>query len=629
MMSKTAWMYIFMMFFGLFLGSVSGYADTGSRTFYYALEASSTPTGYGKVYATTSSSAPSASVYRETYSTDGSEDGFHVGSTNYYPTVDFNFYALANDGYSFSYWREKGTTASVSTNNPYAVSKEITSTSNSSNGRTPVKYEAVFVKITGLVRVKSDDVSKGSVSINNTDNGLGDEVRLTAYPIEGKGIVLLGWKKEGSDEYITDGNGYSIDDNSLSFTVTNNNQGTYVAYFSNEAEQSYYRIRNKATGKMLCLIGNDLNNVTAHTATIEGNSRQDGYVFSNCLTLVADNAAAQCNPGTVFKFTGSYNNGNLIGTTLSSQGVSLSSLADNRTFTIEPYNGNYRIYTTFKISVSSGVSVTVKSYLCGIATPTMMSTYSSDMRNEEWELFSLTENNTTEAFGVNAQQKYTQEGKDGVKYYYTSMYAPFPYKLLDGVKAYYLPMAEGIYHEETNTIVFAEVPSSSSIVPANTPVILECANYNGPSSNRLLPLTDDEEIPTLAYASVNLLKGYLDLNGNRVTNDHDKMYVFSISDVNNKLGFYHFSKDYMTPHKAYLLLPMSLSEFEEQYKEQANNAKFSFHFEPEDTPTPIVIELSNSVVDDADALIYDLQGRKVQAAKAGIYIKKGKKFVVK
>lgn len=624
MMNKTAWTYVFMMFFGLFLGSVSGYADTGSRTFYYALEASSTPTGYGKVYATTSSNAPSASVYSETYSTDGSEDGFHVGSTNYCPTVDFNFYALANDGYAFSYWREKGTTASVSTNNPYAVSKEITSTSTSANGRTPVKYEAVFVKIKGKVKVKSADVSKGSAIIDNPDNGIDDEVRLTALPVEGKGIVLLGWKKEGSEEYITDGNGYHLEDNSLIFTVTNDNQGTYVAYFSNEAEQSYYRIRNKATGKMLCLIGNNPNNVTAHSTTIEGETRQDGYVFTDCLALVDDNAAAQCNPGTVFKFTGSYNNGNLIGTRLSSQGVSLSSLADDRTFTIEPYNGYYRIYTTFKIKVSNNITVTVKSYLCGVATPTMMSTYSSDMRNDEWELFSLTENNTTEAFGVNAQQKYTQVGKDGVNYYYTSMYAPFPYKLLDGMKAYYLPVAEGVYHEETNTIVFTEVPSISNsiIVPANTPVILECTNYNGPSSNRLLPLTDDEEIPPLPYASVNILKGYLDLNGDRRTNDHDKMYVFSIYE--NKLGFYHYNKDKMNPHKAYLELPMSLSEFEEQYKEKANNAKFAFKFEE-----PAMIELNNVVVDDADTPVFDLQGRKVKAVKAGVYVKKGKKYVVK
>lgn len=629
MMNKTAWTYVFMMFFGLFLGSVSGYADTGSRTFYYALEASSTPTGYGKVYATTSSNAPSASVYSETYSTDGSEDGFHVGSTNYCPTVDFNFFALANDGYAFSYWREKGTIASVSTNNPYAVSKEITSISTSANGRTPVKYEAVFVEIKGKVKVKSADVSKGSAIIDNPDNGIDDEVRLTALPVEGKGIVLLGWKKEGSEEYITDGNGYHLEDNSLIFTVTNDNQGTYVAYFSNEAEQSYYRIRNKATGKMLCLIGNNPNNVTAHSTTIDDETRQDGYVFTDCLALVDDNAAAQCNPGTVFKFTGSYNNGNLIGTRLSSQGVSLSSLADDRTFTIEPYNGYYRIYTTFKIKVSNNITVTVKSYLCGVATPTMMSTYSSDMGNDEWELFSLTENNTTEAFGVNAQQKYTQVGKDGVNYYYTSMYAPFPYKLLDGMKAYYLPVAEGVYHEETNTIVFTEVPSISNsiIVPANTPVILECKNYAGPSSNRLLPLTDDEEIPALPYANLNLLKGYLDINGYREPNDHDKMYVFSIYE--NKLGFYHFNKDYMNPHKAYLLLPMSLSEFEEQYKEQANNAKFAFQIEPEENPAPTMIELNNAVVDDADTQIFDLQGRKVKTVKAGVYIKKGKKFVVK
>lgn len=615
MISKTAWMYIFMMFFGLFLGSVSGYADTGSRTFYYALEASSTPTGYGKVYATTSSNAPSESDYKATDAKNGEAEGFHVGNTNYPPEVTFNFYALANDGYAFSYWRARGTTASVSTNNPFTVTKEITSTSNTANGRTPVKYQAVFVKVNGLVKVKSADISRGSATINNVDNGIGDEVRLTALPVEGKGIVLLGWKKEGSDAWITDGNGYHLEDNSLIFTVTSDNQGTYVAYFSDEAEQSYYRIRNKATGKMLCLIGDQSSKVTAHMATIEGESRQDGYVFTDCLALVDDNAAAQCNPGTVFKFTGVYNNGNLIGTTLSAQGVSLSSLAGNRTFTIEPYNGNYRIYTTFKIPISNSVSATVKSYLCGVATPTMMSTYSSGIGNDEWELFSLTENNTSEAFGANAQQKYTQDGK-----YYTSMYAPFPYKLLDGVKAYYLPLAEGVYHESTNTIVFSEI--KSGIVPANTPVILECKNYNGPSSNRLLPLIDDVEIPVLANANLNFLKGYLDLNGNKVKNDHDKMYVFSIYE--NKLGFYHYNNANMNPHKAYLLLPMSLSEFEEQYKEKANNAKFAFKFEE-----PAMIELNNVVVDDADAPVFDLQGRKVKAVKAGVYVKKGKKYVVK
>ena len=619
-MNKTSWIFkSVILFFGLFLGCVSGYADTGSRTFYYALEARHTPTGAGKVYATTSSNAPSESSYVATYSTTGSAQGVHVGNTNYPPTVTFNYYALANDGYSFSYWRRTGTTANVSNNNPYAVSREISSAN--SNNRTQVSYEAVFVKITGLVRARSADISRGSAIIDNPDNGIDDEVRLTAIPVEGKGIVLLGWKKEGSDDYITDGNGYRIEGNNLIFTVTSENQGTYVAYFSDEATQSYYRIRNKATGKFLCLTGTA--NAGVHNATIQSRSRQDGYVFTNSLTLVNDNAAAQCNPGTVFKFTGAYdNNGNLLSTTLSSQGVSLSSLAENHTFTIEPYQGNYRIYTTFKIAVSSGVNINVPSYLCGVSTPTLMSTYSSDFSNSEWELFPLTENSTTQAFGANAQQKYTQEGK-----YYTSMYAPFPYELLDGVKAYYLPLAEGVYHESTNTIVFSEV--TTGIVPANTPVILECTNYNGPSSNRLLPLTDNEEIPELPNANLNLLRGYLDLNGNRVTNDHYKMYVFSISPVNNKLGFYHFSNDNMTPHKAYLQLPMSLNEFEEQYKEQANNAKFAFHFVSEDDPIPTIIELSNTVVDNADEPIFDLQGRKVQSVKTGIYIKKGKKFVVK
>lgn len=618
MMSKTAWINKFMlMFFGFFLGCFSGYAGTSRSVFYYSAEASLAPTGAGKVYVTTSSNAPSESSYQTpTHTITGSGNGVTVLGTNYGPTVNFNFYAHANDGYAFSYWRQEGSNASVSTNNPYAVSKEISSTS--SKNPTEVNYQAVFDKITGVVKVKSADISRGSAIIDNPNNKIDDEVRLTAVPIEGKGIVLLGWKKEGSDNYITDGNDYRIEGNNLIFKVTADNQGTYVAYFSDEAHQSYYRIRNK-NGRFLCLTGTT--NASAHNATIQNRSRQDGYIFTNSLTLVDDNAAAQCNPGTVFKFTGTYDdNGNLISTTLSSQGVSLSSLAGGHTFTIEPYQGDYRIYSTFKIAVSSSINIDVPSYLCGVATPTMMSTYSSDFKNDVWELFPLTENSTTQAFGANAQQKYT----DG-EHYYTSMYAPFPYKLLDGMKAYYLPLAQGVYHESTNTIVFSEV--TDGIVPANTPVILECTNYYGPSSNRLLPLPDDAEIPELANVNMNLLKGYLDLNGTKVTNDHDKKYVFSI--FNNKLGFYHYSKDYMNPHKAYLELPMSLSEFEEQYKEKANNAKFAFQIEPEEGTAPTKIELNNAVVDDTDTPVFDLRGRKVKAVKDGVYIKKGKKYVVK
>ena len=601
------------------LAFTDGYAgNTSSVWFYYEAKAAVSATGGGKVYVTASSNAPSEDQYKLEYTlserAEGAKVSTIIGSSYQYPTVSLNYYANPAPNYEFSYWTNGSKTDK---RNPFPVDLE--NINGTEGNPTKISYQAVFVLVKGLVKVRSADVSRGSASINNSANGLGDDVVLTATPIEGKGIHLLGWKKEGTGDYITNGNGYIIEGNTLKFTVTNENQGTYYAYFSDEATQSYYRIRNKATGKFLCLTGNAIAGV--HNATISGRSAQDGFTFNSSLTLVDDNAASQCNPGTVFKFTGNYEDGNLRYTDISSQGVSLTTLTSGHTFTIEPYNGSYRIYTTFMITAGSA-TIGVPSYLCGKTPITIQSNYSQGTENFEWELFPLTENSTTEAFGANAQQKYTQEGK-----YYTSMYAPFPYKLLDGVKAYYLPLAEGVYHESTNTIVFSEV--TSGIVPANTPVILECKNYNGPSSNRLLPLTDDDEIPVLPNANLNFLKGYLDLNGNKVQNDHDKMYVFSISDVNNKLGFYHFSKDYMTPHKAYLQLPMSLSEFEEQYKEKANNAKFAFHFVSEETPNPTIIELSNTIVEDDDTPVFDLQGRKVQPNKAGIYIKKGKKFVVK
>lgn len=595
------------------LAFTDGYAgNTSSVWFNYEAKAAVSATGGGKVYVTASSNAPSEDQYKLEYTLSERAEGAKVstifgGSSYQYPTVSLNYYANPAPNYEFSYWTNGSRTDK---RNPFPVDLE--NINGTESNPTRISYQAVFVLVNGLVKVRSADVSRGSASINNSANKLGEDVVLTATPIEGKGIHLLGWKKEGTGDYITNGNGYIIEGNTLKFTVTNENQGTYYAYFSDEATQSYYRIRNKETGKFLCLTGNAIAGV--HNATISGRSAQDGFTFNSSLTLVDDNAASQCNPGTVFKFTGNYEDGNLRYTDISSQGVSLTMLTSGHTFTIEPYNGSYRIYTTFMITAGS-TTIGVPSYLCGKTPITIQSNYSQETENFEWELFPLNENSTTQAFGANAQQKYTN-GEN----YYTSMFAPFPYKLLDGVKAYYLPLAEGVYHEETNTIVFTEV--TSKIVPANTPVILECKNYAGPSSNRLLPLTDDEEIPALPYANLNLLKGYLDINGYREPNDHDKMYVFSIYE--KKLGFYHFNKDYMNPHKAYLLLPMSLSEFEEQYKEKANNAKFAFKFEE-----PAMIELNNVVVDDADAPVFDLQGRKVKAVKAGVYIKKGKKYVVK
>ena len=236
----------------------------------------------------------------------------------------------------------------------------------------------------------------------------------------------------------------------------------------------------------------------------------------------------------------------------------------------------------------------------------------------EWSIYELKDGETTGAFGANTKAKYT----DGKGKYYTTMFSYFPYQLGSGVKAYYLPLSEGSYDEEKNTVTFTEITGN---VPANTAVVLECddvQNANGEVDkvkNILTPLTGTVE----ALPNGNLLKGYTSLNGSTVPNDSEKMYILSCK--NGKLGFYHSNNANMSANKAYL----EMIDIVEQTYPQAKNASFSFgdiDDEEEGTVTGIAVATENN---STDAPIYDLSGRKVENPGRGIYIKNNKKFVVK
>ena len=302
--------------------------------------------------------------------------------------------------------------------------------------------------------------------------------------------------------------------------------------------------------------------------------------------------------------------------------------------TMETSSTGVRIYTTFKVTVSSGVEVPLKCYLCDENNDdgwAVMKTIEevSNVTGLDWTVYTLNETATDGALGANTKEKYTKDGN-----YYTTMYTYFPYQLLDNVKAYYLPMTAESYDEETNNVKFTEITSGK--VPAYTAVVLECKdvqNENGGCENvknRILPLPDDA-IPESEFInpSINLLKGYISINGNTVGNNIKLMYVLSLK--NNLMGFYHYSKDVMTPNKAYLELPESVDNVP-----QAKTATFSFGQSFEDVDTPTEIVLFDQMADEENAPVFDLNGRKVAEGKdaekllrQGLYVKKGKKFVVK
>ncbi len=586
-----------------------------TSNYYYKATANVSPNGAGKVYIGTTASTPSASDYvAPSYTTPRESQGGLA-----YSSADVTLYlhAMANEDWIFDHWEENGRNIGTSAN----LNVQRTTDETNRNYPEQFTFTAIFKLQTGLIKVASADIHKGTVAINNPDNVLGDEVVLTANPDVANGVRFLGWSKgSASTTYVSTDNPYTL-------IANDETQGTYYANFSEPLTTVYCRIKNKASGNFISFYG-DNNGTKApnHTIRESGRDFNDGFLFTNSIQMISA-ADAQGNPSTVLLRSGSSAG---IGTTdqgdLSFNDIAYHELINpssvgrsNCPLTFERQaDGTYRIYTTVTMSYSSS-TLDATSYLCDTGTGwAQMQTRGWSTNQDVWEVYFLESDATEGAFGANTKAKFTRDGK-----YYTTMYTPFAYQLLDDVKAYYLPIDEELtsYDEENNSVSFTEVTGGK--VPAHTAVILECTEIQNTSgttvNNRLLPLK--ENVPAIVGESLNLLKGYAPINGATRTNDKDRMYVLSSN--NEKLGFFHSSKATMTPFKAYLELPEVPEEVENTVK------RMTFSFGEEDEVTPTKVELIPTETVDEDAPIYDLMGRRVKNAVKGIYIQNGKKFIKK
>lgn len=594
----------------LALAATTAWATGTGSTYYYSATAKINPSGSGKVYVATA--ATDNPDYRSTnHAITGSQYSGNNGAA-----VTFYWYAQANDGYIFKNWVNNSGTQ-VSTSRNFNTTETITSTNQ--NSRTAVTYTAVFERQTGLVKVASSDNSRGVVDISNPNNVNGETVTITATPDVSNGVTFIGWRK-GNNESLP----IVSTDIEYTLTASTETEGTYYAFFSEPEEYVFIRLKNVKTGRFLSICGTQ--RASNHTA----NSQHEGFIFTNSLKMIsADNA--QGNPSTVFLRNGTPSGvGVTAGANLSAQGASLANNATggliNDTYKIQ-FNRNadgetFRIYTTMSID-DAGTPIYFQSYLCDEGTDyaVMKSALGGDItdRSDQWYVYVLGEDQREGAFGANTKSKFTKDGK-----YYTTMYTTFPYQLLDGVKAYYLPADIDHYNQETHTASFAEV--ESRIVPANTAVILECLDVQYTSgtevNNRLLPLTSS--VAPIVGESLNMLKGFTAMNNNSVANDKNYKYVLSYA--NDKLGFFHSSSSTMSPYKAYLQLPET-----PQANEVAQRSTFQFG-EDMDEYEPTGINVSKQIIDDnEDNAIYDLQGRRFdhQPLPRGIYVKNGKKILIK
>ena len=584
--------------------------QANTSTFYYKATVSPYPIAGGKVYiSNTPTSSPNYQSSQQEVT--GSEYTIGYGQRSLY------LYANPNDGYLFSHWA-KGSVDGAAIAYTDSHTEQIQFDSEIQNNPTTFNYFAVFIAQKGLIKVKSADVTKGTVSIDNPDNGVdppGQQVTLSANPDTSNGVMFLGWTKDNGTEYISKAN-------PLVLTVSDETKGTYIAHFSEADSKEYVRIQNKMTGKFISFYGNQ--KASNHTRE----NRNDGFIFTNSLKLISA-SDAQGNPETVFLRNGNASGtGVTISSDLTAHGVSYSYLVGNDEYklTFEKSGDFYRIYTVFK----EGENNTMNSYLCDDGGTLVMKTLSGltedDQRSAEWYVYFLDENTTEGAFGANAKAGFTKEGK-----YYTTMYADFAYKCLDGVKAYYLDTQDNLQNLQNGgrVVYFTEVPEGK--VPAKTAVVLECAVPQNDFTtdktvvNRLLPLFARED-GTPSEGSVigegqHFLKGHYSINGSFVTNDKSIMYV--LSSLNGRLGFYHSSKATMTPNKAYLNTRISPDDYPDA-------PAVTFTFGKGEAGETNSISTHEVVVNDEDAPVYDLQGRKMTGPlPSGIYVTKGRLFLVK
>ena len=229
----------------------------------------------------------------------------------------------------------------------------------------------------------------------------------------------------------------------------------------------------------------------------------------------------------------------------------------------------------------------------------------------KWILELVGEDNTN-YFGVAPANK--MKGKNGK--YFTTLYTDFPMKVVDNINAYIVESI-GTTGAEKGYAQCKKIASKNDIIPAQTPIVLECET-TASASNRLLPLANATPAPTN-----NILKAvFFNEAKNTIETAGKTVRVFNINPkpaVRNPLGFYRYSGTIIKGNRAFLLVDAN-----------ASGSKLDGYDMEEEGTADGIDEVTTTTVETAtNAVYYDLQGRRVDHPVRGIYIVNGKKVIIK
>lgn len=391
--------------------------------------------------------------------------------------------------------------------------------------------------------------------------------------------------------------------------------------------EGFYRIRNNGAAKRYISIKN--NKVEKRAKEVEIAAGASGEISVWSLQTVKDPTT---DPGSILYIAGNssdlslegqgmrtrdllsqyklQNNGSALFSEVTKSGVSITAyMADNYEAEIGD-NAEVRIIYGSKVTPAYG------SY-------------------KAWEVIKI--DNKEEFFAADPELKIGDK-------YYTTLYTSFAYELPEGVKAYYVDDHE--YVKVVSPV--AELKEITDIVPAATPVILECTS-DKIEDNILKPIVGsdapaavkDNELKGIYFCGYLMLGGkertkdwYLDEWKNVTAYDSETMRVLGkdaegnlalIPATNNELVVTDLGK-YLPANKAYFTISEKEAEATKNGIKLLNKADF-------DTATAIQSVVSKTATEKSG--IYTLTGARVAEGNStegltkGIYIINGKKVVVR
>lgn len=196
---------------------------------------------------------------------------------------------------------------------------------------------------------------------------------------------------------------------------------------------------------------------------------------------------------------------------------------------------------------------------------------------------------------------------------YATLKLPYAVELPAGVTAY---KVKSLAAQDNTNVVLEEYLKSEegnlAILPRETPVLLSMAGAKNDGKVQ----TTEYLHPALAHDIVETgFKGTLGKKKLSATPAENSIYI--LSKKNGRVAFYWLNNATLAANKAY-------------YEATSTNGVIGFSFDGDGNTSSIMPVVNVNATTDANAAVYDLMGRRVNGTpQRGIYIKSGKKFIVR